>query len=480
MTEVVIALCQLASAGPDAEANLGLALAAAARAAENNADLLLLPELWQIGYAPCPGGEAARASWQAAALGRDDPWLGRLAEAAKRLGIAIVATYLERWPGMPRNTAVLIDRHGRAVLTYAKVHTCDFSMEAALTPGEGFEVATLDTRTGPVQVGVMICYDREFPESARELMLGGAEVVLVPNACDMSDERLAQLRARAFENMIAVALANYPAPQFNGRSCAFDGVVCEPDGRPRDQQVVQAGPEEGIVYATIDLDRLRRYRETETWADAYRKPGAYRRLAAADPPLPVFARSDSRRQPSLPSHLDSQLDAVLIGGREPVKVRIADYDPDWPGRFLVERQRVLAALGALALRVEHIGSTAVPELASKPIIDILVEVDRPEDVTLYQGPLESAGYRLRVREPGHLMFRTPERDVHLHLWKVGGAEAGDYLALRDWLRTHPEDRGLYERTKLALAKRDWPDMNYYAEAKGQVIAEIMARARPRA
>ncbi|NNM98090.1 MAG: GrpB family protein [Candidatus Dormibacteraeota bacterium] len=194
----------------------------------------------------------------------------------------------------------------------------------------------------------------------------------------------------------------------------------------------------------------------------------------------MFARSDSRRQPSPPSHLDSQLDAVLVGGREPVKVRIADYDPDWPGRFSVERQRVSAALGALALRVEHIGSTAVPELASKPIIDILVEVDRPEDVSLYQGPLESAGYHLRVREPGHLMFRTPERDVHLHLWKVGGAEAGDYLALRDWLRTHREDRSLYERTKLALAERDWPDMNYYAEAKGQVIAEIMARARSRA
>jgi len=478
VSEMVIALCQLASAGLDAKANLGLALAAAAQAAENNADLVLLPELWQIGYSPCPDGKAARASWQAAALAREDSWVGRLAEAANRLGIAIVATFLERWPGMPRNTAMLIDRHGKAVLTYAKVHTCDFSMEAALTPGESFEVASLDTRIGPVRVGVMICYDREFPESARELMLGGAELVLVPNACEMSDDRLAQLRSRAFENMIAVALANYPAPQFNGRSCAFDGVVCEPDGRPRDQLLVQAGPEEGIFYASLDLDRLRRYREAETWADAYRKPGAYRRLAAAGPPLPEFARADSRRQPSEPTHLDDQLDAVLIGGREPLKVRIVDYDPNWPSRFLVERQRVLAALGALARRVEHIGSTAVPELASKPTIDILVEVDRPEDVSLYQPPLESAGYQLRVREPGHLMFRTPARDVHLHLWRFAGAEAGDYLVLRDWLRTHQDDRRLYERTKRSLAELDWPDMNYYAEAKGTVITEIMARARP--
>jgi len=108
---------------------------------------------------------------------------------------------LERWPGSPRNPALLIDRHGQDVLCYAKVHTCDWGMESALTPGEFFEVARLDIEGGYVDLGVMICADREFPESARELMLGGAELILVPNACPMAGERTYQLRSRAFENM---------------------------------------------------------------------------------------------------------------------------------------------------------------------------------------------------------------------------------------------------------------------------------------
>ena len=98
------------------------------------------------------------------------------------------------------------------MLTYAKVHICDWGMEAALTPGDGFRVADLDTRAGTVRVGLMICYDREFPESARVLMLGGAELILTPNACGLDADRLGQCRARASENMVGVAMANYATP----------------------------------------------------------------------------------------------------------------------------------------------------------------------------------------------------------------------------------------------------------------------------
>jgi GrpB-like predicted nucleotidyltransferase (UPF0157 family) len=181
--------------------------------------------------------------------------------------------------------------------------------------------------------------------------------------------------------------------------------------------------------------------------------------------------------PDEPTHLDAELDAVLIGGREPGIVRLVDYDLGWPARFDSERARISAALGPLARRIEHIGSTAVPGLAAKPIIDVLVEVDDPEAEPLYAPQLESAGYLLRVREPRHRMFRTPARDVHVHIWPAGSTETLDYLLLRDRLRTHAGDRRLYEGAKRALADRHWPDMNYYAEAKGAVIEEIKARAR---
>jgi GrpB-like predicted nucleotidyltransferase (UPF0157 family) len=168
---------------------------------------------------------------------------------------------------------------------------------------------------------------------------------------------------------------------------------------------------------------------------------------------------------------DAYLDRVLIGGRERREIVIAAYDPAWPRRFEAERERIAAALGARALRIEHIGSTAVAGLAAKPIVDILVEVASLETVDL-----EPAGYVLRVREDGHLMFRTPELDVHVHVWPSGSPSIGGGLAFRDRLRESAEDRAAYEALKRELATRDWPDMNHYADAKGALIREILARA----
>lgn len=173
---------------------------------------------------------------------------------------------------------------------------------------------------------------------------------------------------------------------------------------------------------------------------------------------------------------DAYLDAVLIGGREQRPVVIVDYDPGWPDRFTHERDRIRGALGPAALRIEHIGSTAVPGLAAKPIVDILVAVGDPDDDAGFAPALLRAGYEPRVREPGHRMFRTPARDVHLHLWAVGDPEVQRCVAFRDRLRRSPGDRAAYERLKRALATREWRDMNDYAEAKGGLIAEILGRA----
>jgi GrpB-like predicted nucleotidyltransferase (UPF0157 family) len=167
---------------------------------------------------------------------------------------------------------------------------------------------------------------------------------------------------------------------------------------------------------------------------------------------------------------EAHLDRVLIGGRERREIVIAEYDPGWPRRFAVERERLAAALGDRALRIEHIGSTSVPGLAAKPIVDILVEVPSLDGVDL-----ERAGYVLRVREEGHRMFRTPELDVHVHVWPTGSPNIVSHLAFRDRLRASAEDRAAYEALKRELAAREWPDMNHYAEAKGPLIREIRAR-----
>jgi predicted amidohydrolase len=209
--------------------------------------------------------------------------------------MAIALTYLEKWDGPPRNSVSLIDRHGELAMTYAKVHTCDFDLpEAACTPGDDFHVCALDTAQGEVKVGAMICYDREFPESARILMLKGAELILTPNACDLETHRLSQFRIRAYENMVGVAMANYAAPQLNGHSAAFHPVAFDEHGS-KDTLVVEAGESEGIYLARFDMEGLREYRRRETWGNAFRRPHRYGLLTSPEveePFLRVNAEGD--------------------------------------------------------------------------------------------------------------------------------------------------------------------------------------------
>jgi GrpB-like predicted nucleotidyltransferase (UPF0157 family) len=174
------------------------------------------------------------------------------------------------------------------------------------------------------------------------------------------------------------------------------------------------------------------------------------------------------------------LEIGLIGGTERRKIKIVEYDPDWPKRFETHAKRIAEALGgSSSLRIEHIGSTSVPGLAAKPIIDILVVVPDSADESAYLPQLESAGYVLRVREPDwneHRMFRTPEKDAHLHIYSAGCPEIQRNLTFRDRLRRNIKDRRRYEQTKRELAAQEWPDMNAYAEAKTEVIESILAGA----
>ena len=174
---------------------------------------------------------------------------------------------------------------------------------------------------------------------------------------------------------------------------------------------------------------------------------------------------------------EAYLDSVLIGGREPAEISVVDYDERWPMRFHEIDERVRHALGEDALGVEHIGSTSVPGLAAKPIVDVLLTVADVNNEAAYLPALESAGFLLRVREPAHRLVRTPARDVHVHVYEPGRPEVRDYIDLRDWLRVNAVDRERYAATKRTLAKQQWNDMNDYADAKTEVINELLGRAR---
>lgn len=167
---------------------------------------------------------------------------------------------------------------------------------------------------------------------------------------------------------------------------------------------------------------------------------------------------------------------VLIGGRERREIVLSEADPSWPDRFEAEATRIGTALGDRAVAIDHIGSTSVPGLAAKPIIDMDLSVEDPNDEDAYLADLLAAGYELRVREPGHLMVRTPELDVHVHICAPGSEWSRRHLLFRDHLRAHPADRELYEALKRDLVTREWDDMNDYAGAKSEVVTAILERA----
>jgi GrpB-like predicted nucleotidyltransferase (UPF0157 family) len=187
-----------------------------------------------------------------------------------------------------------------------------------------------------------------------------------------------------------------------------------------------------------------------------------------------------RAVPSEPTS-DERLHAVQVDGAVPNRgpVVLVEYDPGWPRLFEREETRIRDALGDAALLVEHAGSTSIPGLAAKPIVDILLVVADSADEAAYVPALERAGYVLRVREPDwfeHRLLKDTNPTVNLHVFSSGSAEVERMLRFRDHLRRDASDRELYERTKRELARREWKYVQHYADAKSDVVEEILARA----
>ena len=259
-----VAVLQMRSVNREYERNIKTIIKYMSDAKQNSADILLLPECFITGY--------DLTIDNASAITEND--LAPLCEKAKELSIGLVATALTKGESNPQNSAFVISKDGKILMKYAKVHTCDFADEKVLESGTEFKVCDFDG----VKIGIMICYDREYPESARVLMLKGAEIILVPNDCGSMRPRLQALSTRAYENMCGVAMAN-PNGENAGNSCAYSPICWDRNGECIDNTLLLADAETaGIFYADFDMDSIRTYREREMMGNTFRKVKAYAEL----------------------------------------------------------------------------------------------------------------------------------------------------------------------------------------------------------
>jgi GrpB-like predicted nucleotidyltransferase (UPF0157 family) len=178
---------------------------------------------------------------------------------------------------------------------------------------------------------------------------------------------------------------------------------------------------------------------------------------------------------------EEYLHAVTVGEREPLNgsIYLAPYDPEWASQFSLQADRIRSALAEKVLRLEHVGSTSVPGLSAKPIIDMVLAVPNSADESSYVPPLEKLGFVLRIREPDwfeHRLLKAPDIDGNLHVFSISCEEIDRMIAFRDWLRAHDEDRRRYEVTKRELAARTWRHVQNYADAKSEIVREILTRA----
>lgn len=273
MTSCKVALLQLMPEETEKE-NLRKGIEYCRKAKLMDADIALFPEMWNIGYHIAEDQEQLQKD----AITADGEFVTTFQQLAAELNMAIGITFLEVYQPKPKNSVYIFDRFGKKCLSYSKVHTYDHGDEIRLSRGDEFPVADLETQNGSIRIGCMICYDREFPETARILMLQGAELILVPNACPMEINRLSQLRGRAYENMLGIATANYPYGNLNctGHSSAFDGIAYRPgESVSRDTLVVEAGEREGIYLADFPIAEMREYRRISDQANSYRRPLLY-------------------------------------------------------------------------------------------------------------------------------------------------------------------------------------------------------------
>lgn len=258
-----VAILQARAEHLNIKGNIDTIISYMKEASKNGADILLLPECFVTGYELPMTYEKS--------ISCDDEVILRICEVAKEHNIGVVLTSFTKGKTQPQNTAFVINKSGNVLMKYSKVHTCDFADEKDVESGTEFKVCDFDG----IKIGIMICYDREYPESARMLMLKGAEIILVPNDCGSMAPRIQALSTRAYENMVGIAMANANGDNA-GCSCAYSPICWDKNGICVDNTIVVADDmTEGLFYADFDMDAIRGYRSSEMMGNTFRKVAAY-------------------------------------------------------------------------------------------------------------------------------------------------------------------------------------------------------------
>ena len=261
-----VAILQARAENANIKKNVDTIICSMKEASKNEADVLLLPECFITGY------ELPMTYEKSISCG--DEVIFKICEVAKKHGIGVVLTSFTKGKEQPQNTAFVINKSGEILMKYSKVHTCDFADEKGVEAGTEFKVCDFDG----IKIGIMICYDREYPESARMLMLKGAEIILVPNDCGSMRPRIQALSTRAYENMVGIVMANANGKNA-GCSCAYSPICWDKNGICVDNTIVLADDvTEGLYYADFDMDAIREYRNSEMMGNTFRKVNAYKGL----------------------------------------------------------------------------------------------------------------------------------------------------------------------------------------------------------
>lgn len=261
-----IAILQARSENANISKNIDKIIASMKEASTNHADILLLPECFVTGYYLPITCEKS--------ISDGDEVIQRICKSAREYNLGVVLTSFTKGKNKPQNTAFVISKNGEILMKYSKVHTCDFADEKDIEAGKEFKVCNFEG----IKIGIMICYDREYPESARILMLKGAELILVPNDCGSMKPRLQALSTRAYENMVGIAMANANGVNA-GCSCAYSPICWDEKGECVDNTILLADDcSEGIFYAEFDMDKIRNYRSREMMGNTFRKVESYAEL----------------------------------------------------------------------------------------------------------------------------------------------------------------------------------------------------------
>jgi predicted amidohydrolase/GrpB-like predicted nucleotidyltransferase (UPF0157 family)/GNAT superfamily N-acetyltransferase len=436
--------------GNSVKRSMSLGVSYVTQAKEMGADIVLFPEAWTGGYCPplietddpfSAKHKNEIEKWLNTAVDVGGEYINAFRKIAKKFEIGVVATCLTKGETAPRNSAVVIGKNGEILMQYDKVHTCDFGMEALLESGTDFKVCDFCG----IKLGVMTCWDREFPEPAHVLMLKGAEIILISNACSITGARIHQLSSRVYENMAGLAMANYPSEGW-GRSCAFSPTKFDEAGNFCENMTFIADElSEDIFLVEFDIGKIRECRKNQIWNRASRKVRAY-------------------------SAISSQ-------------VLLAEYNPEYPTEFEKIKQNLAKILGNLALDIEHVGSTSIEGMIGKPTIDIDVIIDESTSLSKVKLRLENAGYKYNgnfgVNGRDMFTYRLTHKffDHHVYIREKSAAEAANHVIFRDFLRENKTEATKYASLKRRSAEKYKFNIGDYTVSKTEFVKRILNKAK---